>query len=59
MHVACVATEPLDRAGARGSAGRGARPHGKRDIYHFLRLTPDDRVPIGGGGATTTSPGTG
>ncbi|HYV86566.1 MAG TPA: FAD-binding oxidoreductase [Patescibacteria group bacterium] len=53
MHVACIATEPLappDRE-AIGWKGRQALWE-EGHVYHFLRLTPDDRVLIGGGGAT-------
>jgi glycine/D-amino acid oxidase-like deaminating enzyme len=53
MHVACVATEPLEsrRRAAIGWPRRQALWE-EGHVYHFLRLTPDDRVLIGGGGAT-------
>lgn len=51
VHVACVATAPLDPAlrAALAWPGRQAAWEEGR-VYHFLRLTPDDRVLIGGGG---------
>jgi glycine/D-amino acid oxidase-like deaminating enzyme len=52
VHVACIATAPL------GSAERAALGWRRRQalweegrVYHFIRLTQDDRVLIGGGGA--------
>ena len=51
VHVACVATAPLAPA-ARAALGWRRRQalweEGR--VYHFLRLTADDRVLIGGGG---------
>jgi glycine/D-amino acid oxidase-like deaminating enzyme len=53
LHVVCVATQPLPAAtrSALGWTGRQAVWE-EGHVYHFLRLTPDDRVLIGGGGAT-------
>jgi glycine/D-amino acid oxidase-like deaminating enzyme len=52
VHVACVATAPLapPTRAALGWARRQALWEEGR-VYHFFRLTPDDRVLIGGGGA--------
>ena len=52
VHVACVATAPLapDVRAALGWSRRQALWEEGR-VYHFFRLTPDDRVLIGGGGA--------
>jgi gamma-glutamylputrescine oxidase len=51
LHVACVATAPL-RPAEREAIGWRRRQalweEGR--VYHFLRLTPDHRVLIGGGG---------
>jgi glycine/D-amino acid oxidase-like deaminating enzyme len=51
VHVACVATAPLAPAtrAALGWRRRQALWEEGR-VYHFLRLTADDRVLIGGGG---------
>jgi len=51
VHVACVATAPLAPA-ARAALGWRRRQALWEDgrVYHFLRLTADDRVLIGGGG---------
>jgi gamma-glutamylputrescine oxidase len=52
VHVACIATAPLPPAihAALGWKRRQAAWEEGR-VYHFFRLTPDDRVLIGGGGA--------
>lgn len=50
VHVSCIATAPLSRAAraAIGWPGRQAAWEEGR-VYHFLRLTRDDRVLLGGG----------
>lgn len=50
VHVSCIATAPLPRAvrAAIGWEGRQAAWEEGR-VYHFLRLTADDRVLLGGG----------
>lgn len=51
VHVACIATAPLDpvrRAAIAWPRRQAVWEEGR--VYHFLRLTPDDRVLIGGGG---------
>ncbi len=52
VHVSCIATEPLD-AGTRASLGWPGRQAAWEEgwLYHFFRLTPDDRVLLGGGWA--------
>ena len=52
VHVSCVVTEPLD-AGQRAALGWDLRQSLWEEgrLYHFLRLTPDNRLLIGGGGA--------
>lgn len=51
VHVACVATAPLAPA-ARAALGWRRRQAlwEEGHVYHFMRVTPDDRVLIGGGG---------
>lgn len=50
VHVSCIATSPLSRnvRAAIGWEGRQAAWEEGR-VYHFLRLTADDRVLLGGG----------
>jgi glycine/D-amino acid oxidase-like deaminating enzyme len=50
VHVSCVATAPLPKTAraAIGWEGRQAAWEEGR-VYHFLRLTADDRVLLGGG----------
>ena len=50
VHVSCIATSPLSRSmrAAIGWQGRQAAWEEGR-VYHFLRLTADDRVLLGGG----------
>ncbi len=52
VHVSCIATEPLSPA-IRRSLGWQSRQSAWEEgwLYHFFRLTPDDRVLIGGGWA--------
>lgn len=52
VHVSCIATEPLD-ADRRASLGWAGRQSAWEEgwLYHFFRLTPDDRVLLGGGWA--------
>jgi glycine/D-amino acid oxidase-like deaminating enzyme len=52
VHVSCIATEPLD-AGTRASLGWSGRQSAWEEgwLYHFFRLTPDNRVLLGGGWA--------
>jgi glycine/D-amino acid oxidase-like deaminating enzyme len=51
VHVACIATAPLDPARRAALAWNGRQAIWEEGrVYHFLRLTPDDRVLIGGGG---------
>lgn len=52
VHVSCIATEPLDAA-RRASLGWAGRQSAWEEgwLYHFFRLTPDDRVLLGGGWA--------
>jgi glycine/D-amino acid oxidase-like deaminating enzyme len=53
MHVVCIATEPLDARRREALLWRKRQALWEEGhVYHFLRLTPDDRVLIGGGGAT-------
>jgi gamma-glutamylputrescine oxidase len=53
MHVACIATEPLAKEAREALGWKGRQALWEEGhVYHFLRLTPDDRVLIGGGGAT-------
>lgn len=50
VHVSCIATAPLPpatRQRLRWSRRQAIWEEGR--LYHFLRLTPDDRVLIGGG----------
>ncbi|HEV8201367.1 MAG TPA: FAD-binding oxidoreductase [Candidatus Polarisedimenticolia bacterium] len=50
VHVSCVATAPLPKA-ARAAIGWDGRQAAWEEgrVYHFLRLTADDRVLLGGG----------
>jgi glycine/D-amino acid oxidase-like deaminating enzyme len=50
VHVSCIATAPLSaavRAAIRWKRRQAIWEEGR--LYHFLRLTPDDRVLLGGG----------
>ena len=50
VHVSCIATAPLPRktrAALRWARRQAIWEEGR--LYHFLRLTPDDRVLVGGG----------
>ena len=50
VHVSCIATTPLPRAtraALRWPRRQAIWEEGR--VYHFLRVTPDDRVLIGGG----------
>jgi glycine/D-amino acid oxidase-like deaminating enzyme len=50
VHVSCIATAPLPEATRRAlrwSRRQAIWEEGR--LYHFLRLTPDDRVLVGGG----------
>ncbi len=52
VHVCCVVTEPLDRD-TRAALGWTRRQSAWEEgwLYHFFRLTPEERVLIGGGWA--------
>jgi glycine/D-amino acid oxidase-like deaminating enzyme len=65
VHVSCVATAPLPRAARAAVAWEGRQAAWEEGrVYHFLRLTRDDRVLLGGGnidyrlgGSTRFDPG--